>query len=178
VRFVINKFVCNDTKYIAFFFLILIISYLATFLGTNSLSVLMCLKEVNQSINLLKVQSSDKVSRQTLTTSRVTFSNCCNPLPASCVFGRVCPNVIQPLCPRSTTRSGSFHRSFHHHQRQLLAIFHKNISFSCATLAMRSRSQFSSNKTDSSVQCSFQHHISNDLIWILSQLLMVKLSAL
>jgi len=30
---------------------ILIISYLATFLGTNSLSVLMCRKEVNQSIN-------------------------------------------------------------------------------------------------------------------------------
>jgi len=31
---------------------ILIVSYLATFLGTNSLSVLMCLKQsVNQSIN-------------------------------------------------------------------------------------------------------------------------------
>jgi len=29
----------------------LIISYLATFLGTNSLSVLMCRKAVNQSIN-------------------------------------------------------------------------------------------------------------------------------
>jgi len=31
---------------------ILILSYLATFLGTNSLSVLMCRKAVNQSINL------------------------------------------------------------------------------------------------------------------------------
>jgi len=32
---------------------ILIISYLATFLGTNSLSVLMCRKAVNQSVYLL-----------------------------------------------------------------------------------------------------------------------------
>jgi len=34
---------------------ILIISYLATFLGTNSLSVLMCRKAVNQSINRLQI---------------------------------------------------------------------------------------------------------------------------
>jgi len=33
------------------YLLILIISYLATFLGNNSLSVLMCRKAVNQSIN-------------------------------------------------------------------------------------------------------------------------------
>jgi len=33
---------------------ILIISYLATFLGTNSLSVPMCHKEVNKSINVAR----------------------------------------------------------------------------------------------------------------------------
>jgi len=36
----------------------LIISYLATFLGTNSLSVLMCRKAVNQSINLLHIHAN------------------------------------------------------------------------------------------------------------------------
>jgi len=37
--------------YIRIYLRILIISYLATFLGTNSLPVLMCRKAVNQSIN-------------------------------------------------------------------------------------------------------------------------------
>jgi len=39
----------------------MIISYLATFLGTNSLSVLMCRKAVNQSINLIKIKLLNKV---------------------------------------------------------------------------------------------------------------------
>jgi len=34
---------------------ILIVSYLATFLGTNSLFVLMCRKAVNQSISIVRV---------------------------------------------------------------------------------------------------------------------------
>jgi len=50
---------------------ILIISYLATFLGTNSLSVLMCRKAVNQSINLVQRLSSKHISI-TITISRST----------------------------------------------------------------------------------------------------------
>jgi len=51
---------CHEAGQSAFFIYsciylqILIISYLATYLGTNSLSVLMCCKAVNQSISLFE----------------------------------------------------------------------------------------------------------------------------
>jgi len=65
-------FVCS-----CFYLRILIISYLATFLGTNSLSVLMCHKTVNQSIHkkmLLKFKTQKQLSSQTCQTVQS-----CNP---------------------------------------------------------------------------------------------------
>jgi len=49
---------------------ILIISYLATFLGTNSLSVLMCRKAVNQSITIRSIQPA--LSYEVLLTKNVS----------------------------------------------------------------------------------------------------------
>jgi len=48
----------------------LIISYLATFLGTDNLSVLMCRKEVNQSINFVFCLSGNVDQKQRFVDTR------------------------------------------------------------------------------------------------------------
>jgi len=63
---------------------ILIISYLATFLGTNSLSVLMCHKAVNQSINPINQSINQSTSfRLTCRTLPSLTSRPLVPLPLS-----------------------------------------------------------------------------------------------
>jgi hypothetical protein len=101
------------------------------------------------------------------------------------------PEVVQPLCLWSTLWSGPFHCSLHHHQSQLTCISPHHMaeiycSFKCATLTIISRFSFSSRKIDSSVVCSFHkmprillhHHISKDLMRLVSLILRVKLFAL